>query len=63
MRPILQITNQNKTNQHLANIISERMKLTTKEIQPSDLDNINTIIEQQDAALLIIGLDNNNQIQ
>lgn len=63
MRPILQIANNNKTSLHLANLIAERMDFLVQEVHSSDFENINTIVETQDAALLIIGLNSNNEIQ
>ena len=52
MRPILQIPNKNKTSLYVANLIAERMDFITEEIDVSDFDNINTLIENKDAALL-----------
>ncbi len=63
MRPILQITNKNKTSQHLANLIAECMDFLVQEISLSDFDNINSLVEETDAALLIIGLNSNKEIQ
>lgn len=63
MRPILQISNKNNTSQHIANLIAERMDLIVLEIGLSDLNNINTLIEEKDAALLVIGLNSNKEIQ
>ncbi len=63
MRPILQITNNNKTSLYVANTIAERMDFSVEEIRVSDLDNINTLIEDKDAALLIIGLNSDKEIQ
>ncbi len=63
MRPILQITNKNKTSLYVANTIAERMDFIVEEIGLSNLDNINTLIENKDAALLIIGLNSDKEIQ
>ena len=63
MRPILQISNKNNTSQLIANLIAERMDLIVLEIGLSDLNNINTLIEEKDAALLVIGLNSNKEIQ
>ena len=63
MRPILQISNKNNTSQHIAILIAERMDLIVLEIGLSDLNNINTLIEEKDAALLVIGLNSNKEIQ
>lgn len=63
MRPILQIANNNKTSLHLANQIAECMDFLVHEINLSDLDNINNLVEEQDAALLIIGLNSDKEIQ
>ena len=63
MRPILQIANNNKTSLHLANLIAERMDFSVQEVCSSNFENINAIVETQDAALLIIGLNSNNEIQ
>lgn len=63
MRPILQIVNKNKTSQHLANLIAECMNFLVHEINMSDLNNINNLVEEQDAALLVIGLNSDNEIQ
>ena len=63
MRPILQITNKNKSSQHVANLIAERMDFMVHEIGLSDLNNIDTLIEEKDAALIIIGLNSDNEIQ
>ena len=63
MRPILQITNKNKSSQHVANLIAERMDFMVHEIGLSDLNNINTLVEEKDAALMIIGLNSDKEIQ
>lgn len=63
MRPILQIPNNNNTSIYLANHIAQCMDFIVQEIQISDLNNINTIVEEKDAALLIIGLNSNKEIQ
>ena len=63
MRPILHLPNNNQTSQHITNLIATKMDFSITQIEKNQLTNINNIIEQQDAALLIIGLDNNNQIQ
>lgn len=63
MRPILHLPNNNQTSQHITNLIAQKMDFSIQQIEKNQLNNINTTIEQQDAALLIIGLDNNNQIQ
>ena len=63
MRPILQIPNKNKTSIYVASLIAERMNFITEEIGLSDFDNINTLIENKDAALLIIGLNSDKEIQ
>ena len=63
MRPILHLPNNNQTSQHITNLIATKMDFSITQIEKTQLTNINNIIEQQDAALLIIGLDNNNQIQ
>ena len=63
MRPILQITNNNRTSLYVANTIAERMDFIVEEIGLSNLDNINTLIENKDAALLIIGLNSDKEIQ
>ena len=63
MRPILQITNKNKTSLHLANLIAKYMDFIVQEIHLSDFDNINNLIEEKDAALLIIGLNSDKEIQ
>jgi hypothetical protein len=55
--------NNNNTSQYVANTIAERMDFNVEEIELSDLDNINTLIENKDAALLIIGLNSNKEIQ
>lgn len=63
MRPILQLPNKNNTSLYVANLIAERMDFSTEKIGLSDLDNINSLIENKDAALLIIGLNSNKEIQ
>lgn len=63
MRPILQITNKNKSSQHVANLIAERMDFMVHEIGLSDLNNIDTLVEEKDAALMIIGLNSDKEIQ
>lgn len=63
MRPILQINNNKETSSILANLIAKQMNLSACEIQKNDIENIYTLIEELDAAILIIGLNTNKEIQ
>lgn len=63
MRPILQISNNNKSSEYLTLLIAEQMNFCMHKITISDLYNLNTIVENVDAALLIIGLNSNKEIQ
>ncbi len=44
-------------------MIAECMDFMVEEIEVSDFDNINTLVEEKDAALLIIGLNFDKEIQ
>lgn len=63
MRPIFVIHNEKRSSEILANIISQKMNFSVCEICIDELDNINSNIEKEDAALLIIGINTNREIQ
>lgn len=63
MRPIFVIHNNTRSSEILANQISALMKFEIREINIIDLDNIGARTENEDAALLIIGINNNKDIQ
>jgi hypothetical protein len=63
MRPILQLSNNNKTSEFLTNLIAKQMNFCVHKITISDINHINNIVETEDAALLIIGLTSDKEIQ
>lgn len=63
MRPIFVIHNNKRTSEVITSLISSRMNFSILEIGLTDLDNINNLVTTEDAALLIIGLNDNNEIQ
>ena len=63
MRPIFVIHNNTRSSEILANQISALMKFEIREINIIDLDNIGARTENEDTALLIIGINNNKDIQ
>ncbi len=63
MRPILLIPNNNNTSTNLATQIAEQMNFLIKEINTTNLNHIDSIIEEYDATLLIIGLNTEKEIQ
>ena len=63
MRNIFVINNQHQYSQTLANIISKKMDFITCQINIDTLNDINAQIDKNDAALLIIGINTNKEIQ
>ena len=63
MRPIFVINNNSRNSETLANKIATQMDFTIREVTINDLNNIDNLVEQEDAALLIIGINNNKEIQ
>ena len=63
MRNIFVINNQHQYSQTLANIISKKMDFITCQINIDTLSDINAQIDKNDAALLIIGINTNKEIQ
>ena len=63
MRPILLINNDKNSSDRLAQLVSQQMNFTIYEISSEELDDINSVVENKDAALLIIGINNNKEIQ
>ena len=62
MRPIFVINNNSKSK-IVSNLISKQMDFKEKELSKEDLVQIDALIEENDAALLIIGLESNKDIQ
>ena len=63
MRPIFVIHNNKQSSKILSDKISEQMSFVVREIDLNDLDNIGELTEKEDAALLIIALNDNKNIQ
>lgn len=63
MRPILIIHNDSRSSEIVASLIANQMQFAMREITTDVLNNIGSIIEEEDAALLIIGLNNDREIQ
>lgn len=63
MRPIFVIHNNTRSSEILANNLSMQMNFTIQNITTNNLDNIDHLVENEDAALLIIGLNENKEIQ
>lgn len=63
MRPILVLHNDSRTSNILASLIANQMQFALREITTHDLNNIGTIVENEDAALLVIGLNHDREIQ
>lgn len=63
MRPIFVIHNNIRSSKIVSTLIAEHMNFDIKEINISELDDINQMIINEDAALLVIGLNDNKEIQ
>lgn len=63
MRPILVIHNDSRTSETLSSLIAQQMSFDVRSIATDELDRIDSIIEDEDAALLIIGLNHAREIQ
>ena len=63
MRPIFIIHNNTHCDEILADKISTHMGFEIREINVENLDYISKLVEDEDAALLIIGINTNKEIQ
>lgn len=63
MRPILFINNNKNTSNLFANLIANHLGFYSQETTASNLDNIDSIIEKEDVALFIIGINSKSEIQ
>lgn len=63
MRPIFVIHNDIQSCKILADKISAQMDFAIREININDINNIGELTETEDAALLIIGINSNKEIQ
>ena len=61
MRAIITINDNINSVNPIAESIAQKMNFCI--VKANDTENINTFIDEIDAALIIVGLDNNSQIQ
>lgn len=63
MRPILVIHNNSRTSETISALIAKQMSFDVHPITTGELDYIDSIVDDKDAALLVIGLNHNHEIQ